>query len=126
MKQVLIALSISMMLISTASSTSAFNPVKHAAFRSYMPAVGDYVKPKSWSAYPFTYAVWSDPTGNPSPYARWLDWVNKRCLVTALWQVGSQWYVELNIPGTSYTVQWPVNYVTVTPPVTTDLLIQTI
>lgn len=95
---------------------------------AYFPAVGDYVKPKSWSGYPFTYAAWTDPTGNPNPYARFFDWINKRCQVISVWQSSGQWYAELWIAGSStdYYVVWPVNYVTTLPATTTDLLIQTL
>lgn len=91
----------------------------------YMPNVLDYVKPKSWSQYPFTYAAWTDPTGNPNPYNTYFGWVNKRCQVTSLWQQGSQWYVQLNIPGTAYFVQWPVNYINPNTQAATDLLVKT-
>lgn len=101
----------------------AFIAFSFLAKAQYIPEAGDFVKPKSWSSYPFTYPVWTDPTGSPSPYARYLDWVNKRCLVSSVWQQGGQWYVELNILGTSNYAVWPVNYVTTLPATTTDLLV---
>lgn len=94
------------------------------AHAQYMPTTLDYVKPKSWSQYQFTYAAWTDPTGNPNPYHSFFGWVNKRCLVTGVWLQNGQWYAMLNIPGTDYFVAWPVNYVTILPAKTTDLLIK--
>lgn len=93
---------------------------------AYTPIPGDYVKPKSWSGYPFTYANWTDNTGNPNPYNTYFGWVNKRCLVTSVWVAGGQLYAQLNIPGTAYTVTWPVNYVNPNTSAVTDLLVQTI
>jgi hypothetical protein len=103
----------------------AFTDAHSKVARAYMPSVGDYVKPKPWSQYPFTYAAWTDPTGNPNPYHTYFGWGNKRCQVTGLWVANNQWYVQLNIPGTDYYVTWPVNYINPNTQAATDLLTPT-
>lgn len=110
MKQVILSIAFLLLIVS--------------AKAQYIPQILDYVKPKSWSQYQFTYATWNDPTGNPSPYNSYFGWVNKRCLVTSVWMQNGQWYAMLNIPSTDYFVTWPVNYVTTIPANTTDLLIK--
>lgn len=80
----------------------------------YVPAPFDYVLPQQWSFSPIDNITWSAPTGLPNPYATNFSIVNKRCRVQSMpftLNGTAQLYVNLTIVGTSYTIMWPVNYV---------------
>lgn len=100
---------------------AAFLPTVHAndnridnpAVRrsGYIPAPFDYVLPQAWSTYVISYPDWSWSTGHPSPYSTYYYWVNRRCQVMNLVTISGQLYATINFVGTTYTVLWPVNYV---------------
>lgn len=81
---------------------------------SYIPQAFDYVTPNQWDNFAVPFPVWTDPTGLPAPYTKYISIVNKRCMVLQnpfTIAGGSQLYVNLQIVATGDIVMWPVNYV---------------